>query len=88
MGQFARKGPYGNQWVYDTQGNWFEIVQAEFTADATARKESRLDYAGGVEGQGFYLKNCGFFNEKSEMGSIYTRKANGEHPDIDFEVLP
>jgi Domain of unknown function (DUF3472)/Domain of unknown function (DUF5077) len=88
MGQFVRKGFYGNQWIYDSQGNWFEIVQAEFTADATARKESRLDYAGGVEGRRFYLKNCGFFNERTEMGTIFTRKANGRHPDIDFEVLP
>lgn len=88
MGQFARKGLYGNQWIYDTQGNWYEIVQAEFTADATARKESRLDYAGGVEGQRFFMKNCGFFNEKSEMGTIYTRKANGLHPNIDFSALP
>lgn len=88
MGQYARKGHYGNQWIYDTKGNWYEVVQAQFTADATARKESRLDYAGGVEGQRFFLKNCGFFNERTEMGTFLTRKANGLHPDIDFSALP
>ena len=88
MGQYTRKGLYGNQWIYDKKGNWYEIVQAQFTADATARKESRLDYAGGVEGQRFFLKNCGFFNERTEMGTTLTREANGLHPDIDFSALP
>lgn len=88
MGQFARKGYYGNQWVFDTEGDWFEITRATFTADATARKESRLDYAGGVEGRVFYMKNCGFFNEKTEMNTMFTRKAGGAHPDIDFSALP
>ena len=88
MGQFPRKGIYGNQWVCDTQGDWFEITRATFTADATARKESRLDYAGGVEGQGFFLKNCGFFNEKTGMDSIFTRESSGREPGIDFSALP
>lgn len=88
MGQFSRKGFYGNQWVFDTQGSWYEIVEAKFTADATARKESRLDYSGGVEGQLFYLKNCGFFNDRTEMDTMFTRKGGGASPDIDFSALP
>ncbi len=88
MGQFPRQGFYGNQWIHDTRGKWYEIVEAQFTADATARKESRLDYAGGVEGDRFFLKNCGFFNEKTEMNTRFTRKATGNHPDIDFSTLP
>lgn len=87
-GQYPRKGVYGNQWIYDSSGNWTELVVARFTADATARKESRLDYAGGVEGDTFFMKNCGFFNERSEIGTIYTRKPSGKKPEIDFSELP
>jgi len=87
-GQYARKGLYSNQWICDSKGNWTELVTARFTADATARKESRLDYAGGVEGDKFFMKNCGFFNERTEIGSIFTRKPSGKKPDIDFSKLP
>lgn len=83
-----RKGLYANQWACDAQGNWFELVQARFTADATARKQARLDYAGGVQGDVFFMQNCGFFNGTSEIGAIYTRKAMGKRPEIDFSQLP
>ncbi len=39
-------------------------------------------------GQRFFLKNCGFFNEQTEMGPALTREANGQYPDIDFSALP
>ena len=87
-GQYPRKGVYGNQWIYDSSGNWTELVTARFTADATARKESRLDYAGGVEGETFFMRNCGFFDERSEIGTVYTRKPSGKKPQIDFSKLP
>ena len=87
-GQYPRKGVYGNQWVYDTSGKWTELVTARFTADATARKESRLDYAGGVEGETFFMKNCGFFNERSDIGTVYTRRTSGKKPEINFTELP
>ena len=60
-GNQMRKGLYTNQWIYDTNGQWHEMTKAKFTADATARKESRMDYAGGAEGTNFFMKNCGFF---------------------------
>lgn len=87
-GQYGRKGLYANQWVRDIEGQWYELVQARFTADATARKEARLDYAGGAEGASFFMKNCGFFNERTEIGAVFTRKANGREPSIDFALLP
>ncbi|MCP4604875.1 MAG: DUF3472 domain-containing protein [Proteobacteria bacterium] len=87
-GQFSRKGLYGNQWIYDTAGHWYELTQARFTADATARKENRLDYSGGVEGNRFFMKNCGFFNERSDIGTVFTRKPTEKSPDIDFSQLP
>lgn len=88
MGQFTRKGMYTNQWVKNTHGDWFELTEAKFTADATARKNSRLDYAGGAEGQAFYLKNCGFFSDRTRIDSFFKRTELGVEPDIDFETLP
>lgn len=87
-GNQTRKGLYTNQWVYDTNGKWHEMTQAKFTADATARKESRMDYAGGAEGTNFYMKNCGFFTGWTEIDSFINRKALGQAPKIDFSILP
>jgi len=60
----------------------------KFTADATARKESRMDYAGGAENQSFYLQNCGFFNETTPIDSYFERLKNGISPHVDFDKLP
>ena len=87
-GQYARKAYWSNQWVCDAKGRWTELTQARFTADATARKESRLDYAGGAEVDRFFMKNCGFFNERTEIGTVFTRKATGKKPNIDLSKLP
>jgi hypothetical protein len=87
-GYLDRMGFYSNQWVCDTNGNWHELTKAKFTADATARKDARLDYSGGAENDIFFLKNCGFTNDHSTIGTFYTRKAGGEKPQIDFSKLP
>lgn len=87
-GQFAREALWSNQWICDSKGNWTELTEAKFTADATARKGNRLDYAGGVKGDKFFMKNCGFFNETTEIGSMFTRKATGQEPEIDLLKLP
>lgn len=84
----SRKGIYSNQWVHDTKGVWHELTKAKFTADATARKGSRLDYAGGVEGNVFFMENCGFFSETTTIDSVFERTANGVAPEIDFSKLP
>lgn len=84
MGDESRKVFFSNQWVYDTNNTWYEIVNAKFTADATAYKESRLDYAGGSENDKFFLKNCGFFSDNEKMNSIHIRTASGIKPEIDF----
>ena len=60
----------------------------KFTADATARKESRMDYAGGAENQSFYLQNCGFFSQTIPIDSHFERKPTGIPPLINFEDLP
>tara|TARA_R110001592_G_scaffold325204_1_gene605053 strand:+ start:805 stop:2088 length:1284 start_codon:yes stop_codon:yes gene_type:complete len=87
-GNQTRKGLYSNQWVYDTKGNWHEMTTAKFTADATARKESRMDYAGGADGTSFFMKNCGFFTGWTTIDSMIEREPMGVAPKIDFSLLP
>lgn len=87
-GCLTRKGKYSNQWVYNTAGKWIEITKMKFTADATARKESRMDYSGGSDGQSFFMKNCGFFNETTTIDSYFERETRGMVPDINFDELP
>ena len=86
-GCIARRGLYSNQWVCTKEGKWIEISGAKFTADATAKKESRLDYCGGVEKGAFFLKNCGFFNDKTEINSVFSREITGKKPDVDLKAL-
>ena len=78
---------YSNQWICDRTGKWSELTSAKFTADATARKESRLDYSGGIKDGKFFLKNCGFYDEKTEIGTLLMRKPLGNPPKIDFSLL-
>ena len=87
-GNITRKGVYTNQWIYNTKKEWIEISKTKFTADATARKESRMDYAGGQDGDSFFLKNCGFFNETTAIDSWFERQRSGFSPVINFDELP
>jgi hypothetical protein len=87
-GCITRKGIYTNQWVYNTNGKWIEITKMKFTADATARKESRMDYSGGAEGKSFFMKNCGFFSETTAIDSFFERETRGIPPVINFDELP
>lgn len=87
-GQFERQALYDNQFICDTKGNWTELTQARFSADATARKGARLDYTGGLVENRFFLKNCGFFDGHTEFGQVFTCKPGKQAPDIDFSVLP
>lgn len=87
-GNVTRRGNFANQWVYTSENEWVEITKIKFTADATARKESRMDYAGGVDGDKFYLKNCGFFSETTPIDSYFDREGGGQKPQIEFDDLP
>lgn len=86
QGVIERRGLFQNQWVYGNS-TWHELSTATFTADNTARKEYRLDYSGGIEGNAFYLKNCGFSNEIVEVYSKFERRKQGQAPRIDFSQL-
>ncbi len=87
-GNVSRMAYYSNQWICSDSGKWSELTKIKFTADATARKDSRLDYAGGAEGNRFFLKNCGFFSENTVIDTFFERESGPPHPEIDFKTLP
>jgi hypothetical protein len=87
-GDQTRMAIYGNPWVRDTNGVWTALSSAKFTADQTARKGFRLDYAGGVKGNAFFLKNCGFFFPAIPINSQFNIDKPTIPPIIDFEQLP
>ena len=86
-GALVRKGGFYNQWMRDASGQWHEITEAKFSADATARKNARLDYSGGTINGGFFLKNCGFTNDHTTIGEIFNRTKQNSLPNIDFDSL-
>lgn len=88
QGNVTRFGQFPNQWIYTTNKEWIELSRIKFTADATARKQSRMDYAGGVDSKGFFLKNCGFFSETTKIDTYFERTPNGKAPEINFIDLP
>ena len=88
-GHQGRRGLHGNVWVRDTESQWHEITQARFSVDPTGRGRHRLDFTGGAEGDHFFLRNCGFFNETGRPGEVFTRQSTAaQKPDIDFDKLP
>lgn len=86
-GDKTRQVDFGNQWTYDTNGTWNEITSAKFTTDATGNAGARLDYDGGLNGNNFYLRNCGFFSDNETPNTSFTRPTRGNAPNIDFSKL-
>ena len=87
-GTITRKVMFKNQWVSDSSGNWTALNMAKFTIDNTGAKGYRMDYAGGVSNNSFYLKNCGFFNNYTVRDRLFTVPALKERPDINIRKLP
>lgn len=87
-GNVSRMGLYNNQWVRTVNGQWLELTEAKFTGDATARKNYRKDYAGGVLNSQFYLRNCGFFNDFVPLDGTFKRNAANTPPNLNFSSLP
>lgn len=87
-GDKTREVLFGNQWVCDENGNWLELTKAVFTYDNTAAAGYRMDYAGGISGNCFYLKNCGFFNTYTPYKTLFERMDNKRPPQINFDGLP
>lgn len=89
FGQFERKIDYANIWVVDSEGQWHSCDSASFSVDATGGRGQRLDFAGGSEGDHFFLRNCGFFSETTKPGSRFeVTPASKTPPEIDLEGLP
>jgi hypothetical protein len=87
-GNETRMGFYKNQWIANNSGEWHELINATFTIDATAKGGYRKDYAGGVDGDKFFLKNDGFFNEFVQPYQSFKRHASNKKPEIIFAQLP
>jgi hypothetical protein len=84
----GRMAYYNNQWIYTKDGEWVELTNARFTADNTARQGARLDYKGGAStGKGFFLQNCGFFNDNTVIDSVFDRNPTNIRPDIKWDEL-
>lgn len=87
-GHLARRSLHSNPWVRDTQGTWHKITTARFTGDGTASGGHRLDYAGGLAENGFFMHNGGFFNDRVKLNTLFTRPATPDAcPVIDFKKL-
>ena len=87
-GDKERRVLFGNQWIQTDKGEWIELNKIRFTADNTARKGYRMDYAGGVNENEFYLRNCGFFNDYTPIDAWFERPLTKRQPVIDLEKLP
>jgi hypothetical protein len=89
QGDKTRKVLFGNQWIVDIEGKWYPLNDALFTGDNTAKVNYRKDYAGGVQGDKFYLRNCGFFDDFVPLKTSFTKASSAKpHPQIDFNKLP
>lgn len=86
-GYQSRKVYFRNQWIYTTTGEWIPLTEAGFTIDETGRNKARMDYKGGVDENGFFLQNCGFFSDYVEPGSTFQQKCESKKPDIDFNAF-
>jgi hypothetical protein len=88
-GPITRMAYYRNQWYRDASSeNWRGVSRARFTADNTARQNWRSDYAGGVQNQAFFLKNCGFFFPGTPFDQDFQRPVDTKAPVINLESLP
>ncbi|MDR1742854.1 MAG: DUF3472 domain-containing protein [Dysgonamonadaceae bacterium] len=82
MGHITRKAFYTNQWVYTPSGRWVELLDGKFTVDATGRPGWRMDYKGGNDGNGFFLQNCGFFDDYVPADTEFRRSPSGKVPEV------
>jgi hypothetical protein len=88
QGTKTREVLFNNQWVCGADGKWTELNKVRFTGDNTAVKGYRIDYAGGLNRNSFYLKNCGFFNHYTPRNVFFERPLTGQKPDVDISKLP
>ncbi|MFV0419449.1 MAG: DUF3472 domain-containing protein [Dysgonomonas sp.] len=89
QGYITRRVLFGNQWAVTSKGKWIPVTQGRFTYDATAAAGVRQDYQGGVEGDYFYLQNCGFFDENTTYRTVFDHNTiRNVNPKINLKKLP
>lgn len=86
-GYITRKASYNNQWVRTNEGEWEELTKGKFTTDDTGRSGARMDHKGGADSAGFFLQNCGFFNDYTIPDTFFERTPNGVPPQIDWDEV-
>ncbi|NGM61616.1 DUF3472 domain-containing protein [Sphingobacterium sp. SGG-5] len=86
QGYLGRQVEFKNQWVYD--GAWKAVSSASFSVDATYRANQRIDAIGGINADGYFLRNGGFFNERVDPGAKFAFQNRNKPPQIDFSTLP
>ncbi|MEP7376948.1 MAG: DUF3472 domain-containing protein [Chitinophagaceae bacterium] len=86
-GYITRKAFYQNQWTKNKDEEWKPVIEATFTGDATAKKQYRLDYSGGEENGRFFLRNCGFFDDNTLLGTKLEHAALLKPPVVKFSRL-
>ncbi|MEZ0485059.1 DUF3472 domain-containing protein [Fibrella aquatica] len=87
-GHISREVEFSNQWVRSRDGQWLELTNTQFTGDNTARKAYRMDYAGGQRNGRFFLRNCGFFDDYTPLGTPLSRVPAARKPTVDIPALP
>lgn len=87
-GNKERSVYFGNQWVKSNTGQWIELTTAQYTGDGTANSRYRLDFAGGLNNNVFYLRNCGFFDNYVPINSSFIRPQTGILPSVNLNTLP
>ncbi|WP_099367034.1 DUF3472 domain-containing protein [Sphingobacterium sp. 1.A.4] len=87
-GHQGRQAHYQNQWVRTTAGTWLKVSEATFTVDDTYNNQQRVDAMGGTNANGFFLRNCGFFNDYVAPGKKFSYMNQKTAPSIDFTKLP
>lgn len=87
-GHINRSVSFSNQWVCDVSGEWHELTTAKYTADATARKGNRIDYAARVATDNrFVLTNCGFFSPNVPYDTMFSRTPEGKKPNVNLKEV-
>jgi hypothetical protein len=79
-GHLGRMARHGSQWARDTDGTWHELLTARFTGDDIANRRYRLDFAGGTEGDRFFMRNGGFFDQPVTLGTVFKRDPSPAGP--------
>ena len=79
---------YGNVWVRDESVVGMSAPRPGFRLMQQGRQASS-DFDGGVSGNSFFMRNCGFSDETGTPGDWFQRGSTSQQrPQIDVDDLP